>query len=631
MSRREFRSLISGDRAREIIQGLGIRASVEDVELAEAGGRVLAEDVYAPVDVPPFTRAAMDGYAVVARDTYGAREDRPVHLRLEGRVQAGEDPPVGVGANECVEVATGAVLPRGANAVVMVEYTREEDGHVVVQRGVSPGENVMQAGADIMLGELVLKEGTKLGSRDLGVLASIGLDRVPVRRLQVGVISTGDEITQPGKHLNPGEIYDANTYSIATAIRENGAEPIIYGVVGDDEGGMRRVMDRAAGECDVVITSGSTSAGAGDRMYRIIEEQGEILAHGIDIKPGKPMIIGRYGKPFFGLPGYPTSALTTFNEFVAPAIRDAIGIEKELRMVTARLAVDVRSPGRRQLLPVGLVRGLAYPVDKGSGAITTLAEADGYVDIPGDVEIVHEEEEVEVHLYGEVTPPDLLFIGSHDLGVDVLSSLIPYETRVISTGSTGGLSAMRRGIPDVAGVHLLHPQDGYNEVYIREYQLKDVTLVKGYLREQGIITRPDSTIESVEDMIGVRIINRSAGSGTRVLFDAKLEEIVEARGVGFEELVSGIRGYDVEARTHGAVAAAVKTGKADAGIGIKPFADQYGLRFTPIAEEEYDFVVRDTDTAAVRAFLNALNSPEFASRLPDGVRVYERTGEQIEF
>jgi len=628
---KEFRKLVTMDEAKRIINRLGIRAGISEVNIQEAPGHILAMDVFSEVDVPPFDRASMDGFAVRASDTFKAREDMPIAFKLVGSILPGVNQDIQIEYGKAAEIATGAVMPAGADSVVMVEYTRM-DKELLVMRPVSVNENVMHAGADIMVGERLLKKGTTLGSREIGLLAAAGKQTVKVNRLIVGIMSTGNELVGPGDQLKPGQIYDINSYSIASAIKECGGEPFHCGIKKDDRKEMEEALMKAAGLCDIILTSGSTSAGTGDMMYRLISENGTLLAHGIDIKPGKPAIIGKvFGKPIFGLPGYPASALTIFNEFIAPVIRKACGRKKERLKIQATLASRVRTGGRNQLVPVGIVRGRAYPVDKGSGAITTLSEADGFIEIPSEVEMIEAEEAVEVTLFGEIETPDLLFVGSHCLGLDILADIAGLNIRVINTGSSGGLSAIRNGTADIAGVHLLADSGEYNLPFLANFGIRNAVLIKGYLREQGLMVKKDSGIKRFKDILDVRIINRNTGSGTRVLADMKLREIAAEKGVSFKELTEKINGYNTEAKTHSAVAAAVKLNKADAGIGIRTVAEMNGLEFIKIADEEYDFVIplELLESLEIGTFLKALRGNEFAGKLPRGLRIYERTGEII--
>lgn len=632
MNRKEFRELISSQDARRIISQIIVQPDTIEVTLARAGGCVLASDIIARVDVPGFDRASMDGFAVRAKDTYTAREDRTVRLELSGKVEPGHIPKVSVSKDMAIEISTGAMMPEGADAVVMVEYTRDNGKEIDILRPVSVNENVIHAGSDIMVGERVLEAGIRLTSREIGVLAAVGMEHIPVKELIVGIISTGSELVAPGGELTTGLVFDINSYSLGAAVSECGGSVRHYGIVNDDRPRMEKILARAVDECHLVLTSGSTSAGVGDVMYRIIAEQGELLLHGIDIKPGKPVIIGLMnGTPVFGLPGYPTSALTIFNEFAAPLIRSALGLPASRSKLTAHIAVDIHSTGRRQLLPVGLVRGMAYPVDKGSGAITTLARADGFIEIEPQVEMLDAGQEVEVTLIGDGETPDMLFIGSHCLGFEVLGRLLPFSVRMIHTGSTGGLVAVRDSKADMAGVHLLDDAGEYNLSFMERFGLENAVLIKGYLREQGLIIRPDSPIQRFEDVLTARFINRTPGSGTRVLTDRKLRELETSHRLGFKELCASIKGYDTQARTHSAVAAAVKLDRADVGIGIRSAAHLNGLKFIHLADEEYDFVADKEfiNGKMGMVFLDMLRSKEFSRRLPDGIKTYERTGEIV--
>jgi len=629
--RKEFRKLVTRDEAKRIIKNLDLKPHSQEVDIENAFEHILAQDVVSGVDVPPFTRASMDGYAVRASDTYLAREDRPIRLKLTGSIPAGINPELVMEKGEAAEIATGAVMPEGADSVVMVEYTHINED-VFIHRAVSMNENVMQAGSDIMAGERVLTKGTYLGTREIGVLCAIGKRKIEIFGLNVGIISTGNELQEPGSDLKAGEIYDVNSYSLSCGVKECGGTPVRFGKVKDDEAHIKNALMELAKTCDIIFTSGSTSAGSGDVMYRIIEKNGEVLAHGIDIKPGKPAIIGKiFGTIIFGLPGYPASALTIFNEFVAPVIRKMTGKKITHNTIKARLALRIRSDGRSQLLPVGLIRGIAYPIEKGSGAITTLSEADGFIEIPSTIEIIEAVEDVEVTLYGELDDPDLFFVGSQCFGLDTIADLADLKMRIINVGSTGGLSAIKNGIADIAGVHLLHESGVYNIPFLEQFGIDNAVLVKGYLREQGLMIRPDSKIGEFKDIIDARFINRNTGSGTRVMTDMKMKEIAMMRNISFEDIINGIKGYHTEAKTHSAVAAAVKLGKADVGVGIRTAAELNGLKFIKIADEEYDFVIpkRLLSTKEICTFLEALRSREFKEKLPPGLRVYERTGEIV--
>lgn len=641
MKRKEFRELVSVEKARKIINSLQVLPEKENLPLENALGKTLAEDIVTEINVPPFPRAVMDGYAVRAEDTYARSETKPVKLKLLGNIPAGSDAKFKVSEGEAVEIATGAPIPEGADAVVMVEYTSEENGTISIFSPVTAGENIMKAGSDILKGERVLRTGRKLGTREIGVLASIGKKEVPVLRLPVGIISTGDELVDPGEDLTPGKVYDANSYTLHAGIQECGALPLLYGIVKDDERAMRKALETAVSECTLVLTSGSTSSGAGDVMYRLIDEEGETLAHGINIKPGKPVIIGVIkGVPVIGLPGNPTSALMIFNEFVAPLLRKSLGAEAGVRKTERGImGTDLRSEGRQQLLPVGMVRGRVYPADRGSGAITSLSGADGFIEIPPKTEFIEAGTPVEVTLFGEVEKPDIQIAGGFCPGLDVLEDLSGLRFRTLYTGSSGGFSAIAAKTADIAGVNMPSKPKGqagtlYNIPTIGSMGLSGVVLVKGYRREVGLLVRKDSPITGLENLPGKRLINRNRGSGTRALLEMKIEELAGEKRISKKEFIDSIPGYSSGAKSESAVCEAVLSGKADAGVGLRNCAEKNrDLKFIKFAEEEYDFLVRKEvlNIPEVNKFLQTLGSAEFASKLPAGLKAYERTGEIIPF
>ncbi|AKB38633.1 Molybdopterin biosynthesis protein MoeA [Methanosarcina siciliae C2J] len=646
MKRKEFRELIPVEEARRIINNLQVRPEKENSALENVYGKILAEEIVTEINVPPFPRATMDGYAVRAEDTYACSEKEPVKLKLLGNIPAGSDASFKVSAGETVEIATGAPIPEGADAVVMVEYTSEENGTVLISTPVNGGENIMKTGSDIRKGERVLRRGRKLGTREIGVLASIGKKEVPVLRLPVGIISTGNELVNPGEKLASGKVYDANSYTLYAGVRECGSFPLHYGVLKDDEIVTRKVLETAVSDCALILTSGSTSSGAGDIMYRIIDEVGETLAHGVNIKPGKPIVIGIIkGVPIIGLPGNPTSALMIFNEFVAPLLRKSLGAEAGIQKKEAGiLGRTLRSEGRQQLLPVGLVRGRVYPADRGSGAITSLSKADGFIEIPPETEYMEAGTPVEVTLFGEVEKPDLLIAGGFCPGIDVLENLSRLRFRTLYTGSSGGFSAIAAGTADIAGVNMPSKNPGsreeglqeeirYNVLKIENMGISEVILVKGYRREIGLLVQQNSPVSGLEDLPGKKLVNRNRGSGTRALLELKIEQLAEKKGISKKEFTDSIPGYDSGAKSEIAVCEAVLSGKADAGVGLRTSAERNGLKFVKFAEEEYDFLIRKEvlDIPEVQKFLQTLNSPEFASKLPSGLQVYERTGEIISY
>jgi putative molybdopterin biosynthesis protein len=574
----------------------------ERMPLEGALGRVLAVDVVSPLDVPGFARSDRDGFAVRAADTFGAEEEEPATLRLNRESLAtGVRPRLEVTSGTATPIATGAMLPRGADAVVMVEDTDVEDGTLVVRRAVSPGAWVSHAASDVAGGETVLRAGDRLSSRETGTLAALGIGTVDVvRRPMVAVFSTGDEIVAPGQPLFPGAIHDANARILADAVREAGGEPIEGGILRDDEGRLGAALDAAVQHADLVLFSGGTSKGAGDLSYRVVADRGELLVHGVALKPGKPVALARVGDtPVAILPGFPTSAVFTFHTFVAPWIRARAGLPPQAaRTVRARLWRAVTTGrGRAEYDLVHLVEGrdgpTAYPLGKGSGSITTFARADGFYLTPADVERREAGEEVDVTLIGGGETPDLTVIGSHCTGLDLLLTKLRragFTSRMINVGSTAGLEAARRGECDVAGVHLL---DERSRTYNTPFVTEGISQYLGYGRRQGVIG----------DETG-RMVNRNRGSGTRILIDGML---------------AGRRpdGYEMEVRSHQAVAAAVRSGRADWGVCIENVAA--GLEFRFLAEERFDFMVPDDrrDRPAVQAFLEILDDPATRTELSE--------------
>jgi molybdenum cofactor synthesis domain-containing protein len=408
-----FRKLKTFDEAKKAIeeQFKPVFLGEEEAVLLEAYNRVLNEDIVSSLDIPPFNRSTVDGYAVKAEDTVEAEENEPATLRVSGVVNIGEQPQVKVAKGETVEIVTGAPIPEGADAVVMVEDTEREDSELHVFGAVTPNENVMKKGSDIKNGAVILKKGQVLGSSEIGVLAALGLTKVKVLKIPiVAVLSTGGEVTEPGKELPLGKIYDINAYSISTAVIESGGKPVYFGVVPDDKAALSKAMQTAIASADMVITSGGVSVGPRDYTPQIVDSLGKpgIVVYGVAVKPGKPTTVGFVGeKPVFALPGNPTSALLIFYLFARPLIQRLAGRPVSgMRMARAIAGSRMFSAkGRRTFVMVRLefdkqCRLIAEPVETGaSGAITTLAKADGFVEIAENEQFVDVDEEVAVMLF----------------------------------------------------------------------------------------------------------------------------------------------------------------------------------------------------------------------------------------
>jgi putative molybdopterin biosynthesis protein len=594
----------------------------ETIPLSEALGRILACAVIADVDVPGFDRSSVDGFAVRANDTTGASERQPKPLVLNAEILTpGTVPAIPVLPGTATLIATGGMVPRGADAVVMVEHTdtRDQGSTTVidVRRAVVSGQFIAFAGSDLARGETVLRAGQVLTSREIGMLAAVGTAAVAVwRQPRVAIISTGDEIVAPGKPIRPGAVYDSNAAIIAAAVEEAGGVPKPLGIGPDDEIVLSRLVDEGLASADMVIMSGGTSKGAGDLCYRAIAlfKDPGIVVHGVALKPGKPLCLAvTSGKPIVILPGFPTSAIFTFHEFVAPVIRTFAGRPADhAERMRAVLPVRVSSErGRTEFLLVSIVRGAdgssltAYPAGKGSGAVTAFSQADGFITIEQHAESVAAGTPVEVQLIGEAHLADLVVIGSHCVGLDVLISRLQAEgisVKALNVGSTGGLAAAKRGECDIAPIHLLDPDSGE---YNRPFLTPELELVGGYRRLQGILYRKgDARFEgrSLDEAITVALtspdclmVNRNAGSGTRILTD---------------RLLNGARpaGYWSQPKSHNAVAVAVAQNRADWGMAIESVARQYGLGFIPAQDEHYDFAVPKSrwDSPAVQHFRKAL-------------------------
>ncbi len=576
----------------------------EPMALPQALGRVLASTVVAEVDVPGFDRASVDGFALRAADTVGASERAPRRLTLVPEILTpGKVPQFALGPGAAALIATGGMAPRGADAVVMVEHTEAVDQGgataIEIRRPVSAGQFIAFAGSDLARGETVLRAGQVLTSREIGMLAAVGCAIVEVwRRPRVAIVSTGDEIIAPGEPMRPGAVYDSNAAILAAAVEEAGGVPCALGIGADDDAVLTRLVEEGLASCDIVVLSGGTSKGAGDLCYRAVARFGDpgIVVHGVALKPGKPLCLAvTGGKPIVVLPGFPTSAIFTFHEFVAPVIRAFAGLRATADdRVAAMLPLRVSSErGRTEYLMVSLTAGpdgtlAAYPNAKGSGAVTAFSQADGFIMIGPQVETVAAGTPVEVQLIGHARLADLVIIGSHCVGLDLLIDRLHGQgisVKALNVGSMGGLAAAKRGECDVAAIHLMDPETGE---YNRPFLTPALELVPGYRRLQGVVHRqgdPRFEGRSVEGAIAAALsapdclmVNRNAGSGTRILTD---------------RLLNGAKppGYWSQPKSHNAVAVAVAQNRADWGMAIETVARQYGLGFIPAQDEHYDFVV----------------------------------------
>ena len=628
----------------------------ETVPVTESLGRVTAEAVFARWSSPSYNSCAMDGIAVISSHTKGASENSPLLLR------EGED---------YLDADTGDMILPPYDAVIMAEDLIEmEEGYQIIAP-THPFAHVRAVGEDIVAGEMVLPSCHEIRAVDVSVLLAAGVSEIAViRKPVVGIIPTGDEMisqkdimmrartgknsgqtaedresTDPGQPGYPGpedgQIVETNSWMFAGLARENGGTPRRYEIVPDRPELLEKAVEKAVEECDIVIVNAGSSAGRDDYAVHVIRKLGEVLTHGVSIKPGKPVILGKVKeKPVIGLPGYPVSAYLTFMEFVVPVMdRFLLKAGRSVEKIRAKLTKTVMSGLKYEeyvRVKLGLVDGemIAAPLSRGAGASMSLVRADGFCVIPKNSEGVMAHEEVEVRLLEkpEQIEKTLVVIGSHDIILDVLNDLMMEEhrgMRISSThvGSMSGLIALKKRETHLAPSHLLCEEDGsYNEAVIREmFPGEDMVLIKGVRRRQGFIVKKGNplNIRSLTDITPeVRYINRQKGAGTRVLFDYLLKK----EGIS----KNSICGYEHEAATHMSVAVAVQKDNADVGMGIYSCARALDLDFIDVAFEEYDFVTRAEylEMPLIQEFLHVLKSREFLKKLEKlGGYTAEETGE----
>lgn len=626
-ARRRYLSKTSLSEAVRLAESL-VAAPVpaETVPAAEALGRVTAAPVFARRSSPHYHGAAMDGIAVRAEDTFGASEVRPVTLR---RAAAGAEPP----AAAYVPVDTGSPLPPWATAVVMIErvYPAEDDPEgLVVREAAAPWQHVRLVGEDVVASEALLPRGHRLRPYDVGALLAAGVLELPVRRRPtVAVIPTGSEVIEPGREPAPGEIVEYNSRILAGFLSEWGAAALPRPAVPDEPGAIAAAIRVAAGTADAVAVIAGSSAGAHDYTAGAVEALGELLVHGIEVMPGKPAIVGRVGTtPVLGVPGYPVSAVVVCQQVLRPLVARLLGTRPDAP-VTARALVPRNVPSRLGLeefvrVSLGVVdeRLVLNPLPRGAGAITTMVRADAFLRIPASSEGVRAGEEATVELLRplEDVRRTILFTGSHDLTIGVLEDTLKtrwpeLKISAASVGSLGGLVALRRREAHLAGTHLLDPRrGGYNLADIRRHlAARDVVVVNLVRREQGLMVARGNPkgLRGLEDLVrpDVRYVNRQPGAGTRVLLDYRL------RRLGIRP--ARIAGYEREEHTHMAVAVAVKSGLADAGLGIRQAAVALELDFLPLEVEDYDLVLLRTfaESETGARLLGALRSSEFTAAI----------------
>ncbi len=613
-------NIARGEALARLIEKVGPAASLtpETVPVAGALGRITAAPVYAAISSPHFHASAMDGFAIRAEKSFGASAIEPRALVI------------GVDA---FPVDTGDPLPEGTDAVIMVELVNEIDSETIeIEAAVAPWNHVRVAGEDVVEGALLVPPGHWLRPYDLGGILAAGITGISVRKLPVvAIIPTGDELVMPGEDLKPGDLIEFNSVIMSAQITEWGGEPYVYPIIEDRLAAIEEAVRDALERADIVLVNAGSSAGREDFTSAVVKKLGEVLVHGVAIFPGKPTILGVGNcasgrvKPLIGIPGYPVSAVLALQEFVRPLMAHLTGSpDREYETAPAVMSRKSASrPGMEEFLRVklGEVGGrlIALPAKRGASVISSLVEADGMVRIPPNSEGVEAGEEVRVELLRPLSEVrgNILMAGSHDNALDLLASRVRERHRAVSlstsaVGSMAGLIAVKGGEAHMAGSHLLDPATGeYNWSYIRRYlKRREVVVVNFVQREQGIFLPPGNPkgIALVGDLArdDITIVNRQSGAGTRVLLDHLLAEA----GVS----PAKVSGYGSVETTHVAVAMAVASGRADAGLGIFAAAKLLGLEFVSLGWERFDFVfpAEYWEIPSIQKLIEVLREPSFA-------------------
>ena len=602
------------------------------LSVIEAQGWVTREPVFAKISSPYYNASAMDGICVDAMEMIGVDERHP-RILTKGKAFNFVD--------------TGDVIADPYNAVVMIEDVLiKSDDEVSINNPVSLWQNVRPIGEDIVAGELIIPAFHRVRPIDLGALLAGGITTIEVmEKPRVGIIPTGTELVEAGTTMAAGKIVDSNTHMFVGLVKEYGGEARRYPTVRDDYELIKAAISKAVDENDMVLISAGSSAGTEDYTRRLIEELGEVVVHGVAIKPGKPVVLGIIkGKPVIGIPGYPVSAYFVFESFVKPVIL-AFNHQTFVEGVTIKAVLSKRLMSSLKYLEFvrmkcGRVndRFVATPLDRGAGVTMSLVNADGILKIPKNVEGYEAGEEVELILMRpqEEIENTLVSIGSHDVLMDIIANIIHKNKEIANlssahVGSLGGIMAIKKGECHLAPIHLLDEETGiYNLSYLKRYLAdQEVVLIKGVKRTQGMIIPKGNpkNIHGIADLTraDISFVNRQRGSGTRVLLDYLLKE---------QQIdVNQVLGYTREMNTHMMVASAVKSGSCDVGMGVLSAANMMGLDFIPIGDEAYDFVIlkENLGDPRVQIFINVLKSPEFEEALKQlGGYGLEQPGEIVE-
>lgn len=625
MKRNVYLSMKSLEEAQDIFfsrLGPDKKTGITCIKTEESDGRITAEPVFAKRSAPSYHASAMDGIAVKAEQTYGATERAPMTLLLE---------------TDAVWVNTGQPLPKPFNAVIMIEDVHIiDDGHIEIRSSAYPWQHVRKVGEDIVATQLLFPQNHSIRPYDIGALISGGVFSINVRkRPRVAIIPTGSELIHhddiaEGESLGEGRIVEYNSQVLAALVRECGGIPLVHPIVSDSEKDIKEVLRKYVdSEADMVIVNAGSSAGSKDFTVHAIGEMGEVLVHGVAMMPGKPTILGIVdGKPVIGNPGYAVSAALSFEQFIKPMLYTLQGVSPPKKpTIEVHPTRDIPSKvGTEEFLRVNIGRvgdrHVATPLARAAGSITTLTRAEGIIRIPALSEGISQGQKTVAELLvdEEALSNTVVIIGSHDMTIDILGDEVRRNSghvRISSgnVGSLGGLLAIRKGTCHMAGSHLLDTETGqYNLSYIKRYiPNMDVTVFHLVLRDQGLILTKGNpkAIKGVQDLVreDVMFVNRQAGSGTRVLFDYKLNQA----GISSDK----IQGYDHEEFTHMAVAVDILSGAADCGMGIHAAARALDLDFVPIEQEQYDLIVptRMLDQPNIQSTLNTMSTETFRERV----------------
>ncbi len=598
---------------------------VEEVKTVDALNRITSEAIYARCNSPLFNAASMDGICVDSKITKNASEENPIILKL------GVDYKI---------VDTGDAIKPPFDAVIMAEDVIEIDDETIkIISPVSGWENIRPIGEDIVVGEMILESNHEIKPIDIGALIAGGISKIKCyKKMTVGIIPTGDEIVNMKDELKEGDIIDSNSYMIKALVEASYGIGNRYDIVKDDYEKIKSKLKESIKNNDVTIINAGSSAGTEDYTVHILREIGEVIVHGVSMKPGKPVILAIVdGKPVIGLPGYPMSAYLAFDLFVKPILTRKKEVNEEIDAVSSKRLISSLKHREFVRVKVGKIddKYVAAPLNRGAASQMSMVRADGIMIIPQNSEGVEAGELCKVKLLKNKSAIDntLISIGSHDILMDIVSDIIARNSDSVTlssthVGSMGGLLALKRNETIIAPTHLLDENTGvYNISILKElFGEGKVSLIKGFNRIQGLMVKKGNplNIKGIEDLTKCRFVNRQRGAGTRVLLDYKLKKL------GIDQ--SLIDGYDKELSTHMAVAASVKSPYSDCGMGVKSAADSMGLDFIEVGVEEYDFAIytKNLEDKKVQYFLETIKSQELHDKLVElGGYGFEHVGQII--